>query len=747
VTTAASSDDVLLNNWMDWFTPALTSAWDYWLDAAQRSVLFWDTLRQRGNIYLEHSRKGKPPVLLFDYEMIVDGRTLPRPCNYMLLKILHGSEFRIDPAKRPYVIIDPRAGHGPGIGGFKPDSQVGVAMRAGHPVYFIGFFPNPVPGQSLLDVAQTEAIFIQEVANRHPEADKPCVIGNCQAGWAMAALAAVRPELLGPIVLSGAPLSYWAGSDKQNPMRYAGATLGGSWVASFAADLGKGTFDGVHLVANFEHLNPANTLWGKLYHLYSHVDTEAPRFLEFEKWWGGFFEMTTEEIELIVNELFIGNQLARPNGSEFEERSVNLANIESPVVIFASFGDNITPPQQALNWIIDVYGHEDAIIEAGRVIVYLLHENIGHLGIFVSGKVAKKEHQELVNTMDMIDRLPPGLYEMVIEKRPRNPKDGKKPDQGEYTVRFELRTMDDIRSIDEEGQRRDEPLFSTAARVSELNRGGYDAFWRPWVRSANSETVARWVRETNPMRLERVWWSDLNPMMSLVGTWAELVRGNRRPAPKDNYLLGFERRTSEHIMKFLDAYRDIRDAMNIQFVKNAYGPFGWGAWFPPEPSAEEQARIQAENRLEQRKQELTSKFESGGKVEGLVRILMAMISAEGGIESRSFLIGERLGRPLEKWVLQQKPNLTQEEWRKILGEQTILLKMDRDRAIQALPKLIWYKKDRREIARVVATLMMREQELFNPDSPLARRCREVLGVDFTQPVDEEEEEKDRHNRK
>ena len=40
----------------------------------------------------------------------------------------------VDPKRRPYVIIDPRAGHGPGIGGFKDDSQVGVALREGHQV-------------------------------------------------------------------------------------------------------------------------------------------------------------------------------------------------------------------------------------------------------------------------------------------------------------------------------------------------------------------------------------------------------------------------------------------------------------------------------------------------------------------------------------------------------------------------------------------------------------------------------------
>ena len=50
---------------------------------------------------------------------------------------------------RPYIIIDPRAGHGAGIGGFKSDSQVGVALTKGHPVYFVAFHREPIPGQTL----------------------------------------------------------------------------------------------------------------------------------------------------------------------------------------------------------------------------------------------------------------------------------------------------------------------------------------------------------------------------------------------------------------------------------------------------------------------------------------------------------------------------------------------------------------------------------------------------------------------
>src|ERR1022692_3766487 len=44
----------------------------YGVDLAQRSILFWDTLRQRGNNFVEHERQGMPPVLRFDYEIVMD---------------------------------------------------------------------------------------------------------------------------------------------------------------------------------------------------------------------------------------------------------------------------------------------------------------------------------------------------------------------------------------------------------------------------------------------------------------------------------------------------------------------------------------------------------------------------------------------------------------------------------------------------------------------------------------------------
>jgi hypothetical protein len=99
-------------------------------------------------------------------------------------------------------------------------------------------------------------------------------------------MAAMNPDLPGPIVLAGAPLSYWAGVHGKNPMRYLGGLLGGSWLTTLTGDIGHGKFDGAWLVSNFESNNPANTLWKKPYNVYAKVDTEGPRFLDFEKWWG-----------------------------------------------------------------------------------------------------------------------------------------------------------------------------------------------------------------------------------------------------------------------------------------------------------------------------------------------------------------------------------------------------------------------------------------------------------------------------
>ena len=702
---------------------------DYWVDAAQRGALYLDAMRKRGNMYIEHSVQGKPPLLKFKHELLIDGKTLKRPCNYSLLRILPDEQHATKLDQRPVVIVDPRAGHGPGIGGFKPDSEVGVALRAGHPVYFVTFAPEPVEGQRLVDVAQAEAQFIEEVQRRHPRSGKPAIIGNCQAGWAVAALATLRPEIMGPIVLNGAPLSYWAGSAKQNPMRYSGGVLGGSWMAALASDLGAGRFDGAHLVKNFENGNPANTYWGKDYNLYSKIDTEEARFLEFERWWGGYFRMTGEEIEGIVNNLFVGNKLSRGEIVRGDKR-VDLRNITSPVVVFASQGDDITPPPQALNWIIDVWGDEKAIVAAGRTIVYMVHEKIGHLGIFTGGAVARKEHDQIVNTLELIERLPPGLYEMVIDAKSGT---GRHEDleHGDYTVHFELRKMDDILALDPDG-RADEAIFSTIAKVSEWNEAFYKNYCRPLVQAMVTKPAAEMLGSMSETRMQRLMASDVNPFSSMVKYWAELARANRKPVSKDNYFTALERRNSEQIANSLKAYGENRDNAIVKWVEFAYGPFGLGAVFPPDEPAEVAARARATAEVEQARQEIAPLIHAGGFPEALARIVVATAAARGAIERRSGHIGKHIRAYLKEHRDEFGSLVGADpiDWPAVIKAQTRIVMLAPQQAIEAIPSLI-PRQEQRELAVVIAakTLML-EPELGNADSKAAQRVQQLLGVDY-----------------
>ena len=460
----------------------------------------------------------------------------------------------IDDRKRPFVIVDPRAGHGPGIGGFKADSEIGVAMKAGHPAYFIGFLPEPQPGQTILDVAAAEAVFLEAVIARHPEAEgKPCVIGNCQAGWAVMILAALRPELFGPIIIAGTPLSYWAGVRGQNPMRYSGGLMGGSWMTALAGDLGAGIFDGAALVQNFEAQNPANTLWTKQYNLWSKIDTEPDRYLEFEKWWGGHITLNAEEMQWIVDELFVGNHLAAGDIRTPDGTAVDLRSIRSPIVVFCSKGDNITPPQQALDWILDLYDSVDDIRAWGQTIVYTVHEQVGHLGIFVSAGVAKKEHDEFASNIDLIDVLPPGLYEAVLTPK------GEAVDNpdlvtGEWVMRCEARTLDDIRAMGG-NDLADERKFAAAARLSEINLALYRTFAQPAVRAMVTPPIAEAMRRMHPLRISYEVFGPRNPWLAWVDSAAERVRASRRPSEAGNPLLAAQAALSQQIVDGFEAYR------------------------------------------------------------------------------------------------------------------------------------------------------------------------------------------------
>jgi hypothetical protein len=669
---------------MQALTRPAQQAMEYWVDGWQRTILFWDVLRRRSDAYYEQRAKSVPHVLTFDAELVLDGRSFERPANYLLVRIKPPAGVRIDPKKRPFVVVDPRAGHGPGIGGFKADSELGVAMRAGHPAYFVGFTPEPMPGQTIEDVMRAEAIFLENVIELHPEADgKPCVIGNCQAGWAVMMLAATRPELFGPLIIPGSPLSYWAGVEGENPMRYTGGVLGGSWLTALTSDLGAGKFDGGHLVSNFESLNPANTYWSKNFNLWSKIDTEAERFLEFEKWWGGHVNLNAEEIQWIVDQLFIGNHLATGELVTSDGKRIDLRNIRSPILCFCSQGDNITPPQQALGWIVDLYQKDDDIRAGGQTIVYAIHESVGHLGIFVSGGVARKEHDEFASNIDLIDVLPPGLYEAVMTRKSG---ETAHPDLvgGDWIVRFEPRTLAQLRAIvqpSDENERR----FAAARRVSEINLGLYRTLLQPFVRAFAGTPFAQQLHAFNPAELPYQLFSDKNPLMQQVAGLAEQVRQNRQAVAPDNPLLKMQGQISDAIVAALERFGETKDRGFEQMFLSLYGSpllqaaLGMRASDEPprHPPGVEPERLAF---VQQRIAEIKARVAEGGAREAALRSLVYIGMAGSGVDERAF-------NELRQ-IRADHGAVTLDEFKRILREQFFALLLDRDAALAAIPIML-----------------------------------------------------------
>ena len=464
---------------------------EYVTDAAQRWVLFWDVMRQRGNQYREHLAETAPHVLEFSVELVIDGRTLDPPVNYVLARVIPPKGTKIDPRRRPFVVVDPRAGHGPGIGGFKADSEIGVAFKAGHPCYFIGFLPDPMPGQTIEDIARAEAAFLEKVIALHPRR---------------------RWQALRDRQLSGGLGGHDAGGDPPRTVRpddhrrVATFLLGRSSRAQSHAlhrrparrQLANGAHQRSRCTENSTALGwcrisrtsirrtrsgPSNTI-------------SMPRSIPKPRaiWTssdGGAVTSTSMPRKSSSSsiELFVGNNLAAGKIETSDGTALDLRNIRSPIVVFCSEGDNITPPPQALGWILDLYDASTTFAPMAKRSSIRFTRKIGHLGIFVSGGVARKEHGEFSSNIDLIDLLPPGLYEAMFERKGA---DTANPDlaSGDWVMRCEERSLDDIRALGGNAPA-DDRCFAAAARISEINLALYRTFAQPFVRALATAPMAR----------------------------------------------------------------------------------------------------------------------------------------------------------------------------------------------------------------------------------------------------------------
>jgi hypothetical protein len=365
---------------------------------------------------------------------------------------------------------------------------------------------------------------------------------------------------------------------------------------------------------------------------------------------------------------------------------------------------------------------------------------VGHLGIFVSGGVAKKEHAEFSSNIDLIDILPPGLYEATFEAKHEETRNSDLV-VGQWVMRCEARTLDDIRAMGGNSPE-DERRFAAAKRVSELNLAAYKKFVQPWVRTAVMPQVAETMRHLHPLRLQYEALSSRNPWMTAVKSAADVVGESRKPASGDNPFLAFQDQMSKQIVHALDSWRDAQEALTETVFLNVYGSPVLQAALGIDSGAEPSRRreMSAEHRamLEKRVAELKSKTGEGGLREAAIRSLLFIGSARGMVDERSI---EAL-RQVRRDYAGARSTLS--DFKTLVREQFFMLLLNRDAALATIPKLLPEDMNQRraafasmrevlsasgEIAGERAARLERVAALFGLDEPPNAAASKVAAFD------------------
>jgi hypothetical protein len=328
------------------------------------------------------------------------------------------------------------------------------------------------------------------------------------------------------------------------------------------------------------------------------------------------------------------------------------------------------------------------------VIVGLMHEDIGHLGIFVSGRVAKKEHAQIVSVLKSIESLPPGVYAMEILESEGD--DGKPV----YDVRFEERQLEEICERLNRYRRADEKPFEAVAAVSDFNQRAYELFAQPLVQAMSNEHGAKLLRDLHPLRAERWAVSDLNPWLAWLGPAANLAWSQRQALGADAPSRRAERMLSDLVSASLDYYREIRDAASEAMFFNVYGNL-----FSLYLADKHESRSQSEppaNALDLPiVKDALAAVNRGGYAEALSRLAALLASDNRYVE----LAQLELKRDLVRDYAEHIPQLPPEQWRRIRGEQDIIVRYARDQALATFPQLLGDPGDRERFLGLLKLLL------------------------------------------
>jgi hypothetical protein len=321
--------------------------------------------------------------------------------------------------------------------------------------------------------------------------------------------------------------------------------------------------------------------------------------------------------------------------------------------------------------------------------------------------VAKKEHAQIVELLKSIESLPPGLYGMRIHES--KGRDGKVA----YDVDFVEQRLEDIAARLNRLERNDEKPFEAVAAISEFNQRAYELFAQPFVQSLGNEATAKVSRQFHPLRFQRWAMSDLNPWLAWLAPAAQAVKAQRQAADPDNPNVKVQKMMSEAISASLDFYRESRDATSEAAFFQTYGNV-FSLYLADKHEAQRRVMERAaEPRDLPFVKEALASIAEGGYAEALARV-GALLARRGAPLPLARLA---LKHELTAEYRDLLPDFVPDEWRRIRGEQDIIVRYEPEKAVATLPKLLAKPGDRERLVTLVRRLLADDRmRRFEPTS-------------------------------